>query len=71
MDTFGTGKVSDERILRAVKRVFLFNPAEIIRQLDLRRPIYRASTHYGHFGKKGLPWETTSRLAAFRKALAR
>ncbi|MFM7398886.1 MAG: methionine adenosyltransferase [Verrucomicrobiota bacterium] len=69
VDTFGTGKVSDERILRAVKKVFLFNPAEIIRQLDLRRPIYRASTHYGHFGKKGLPWETTSRLAAFRKAL--
>ncbi len=69
VDTFGTGSVSDERILRAVKKVFLFNPAEIIRQLDLRRPIYRASTHYGHFGKKGLPWETTSRLAAFRKAL--
>ena len=46
-----------------------FNPSEIIDQLDLRRPIYRASTHYGHFGKKGLPWETTSRLAAFKQAL--
>ena len=50
---------------------FLFNPAEIIRQLDLRRPIYRASTHYGHFGKKGLPWEVTSKMAAFHKALSK
>jgi S-adenosylmethionine synthetase len=69
LDTFGTGTLSDAQILAAVKKVFLFNPAEIIRQLDLRRPIYRASTHYGHFGKKGLPWETTSKLPAFIKAL--
>jgi len=54
-----------------VKATFLFNPSEIIRQLDLRRPIYRASTHYGHFGKKGLPWEITSKLAAFHKALSK
>jgi len=69
LDTFGTGAVADEVILAAVKKTFLFNPAEIIRQLDLRRPIYRASTHYGHFGKKGLPWETTSKLPAFVKAI--
>jgi S-adenosylmethionine synthetase len=69
VDTFGTGLVSDERIQAAVRKVFRFNPSEIIDQLDLRRPIYRASTHYGHFGKKGLPWETTSRLAAFKQAL--
>ena len=69
LDTFGTGSVPDARILAAVRKVFRFNPAEIIEQLDLRRPIYRASTHYGHFGKKGLPWETTSRLAAFKRAL--
>ena len=69
LDTFGTGTLSDAQILAAVKKVFLFNPAEIIRQLDLRRPLYRASTHYGHFGKKGLPWETPSKLAAFVKAL--
>ena len=71
LDTFGTGEISDEQILAAVKATFLFNPAEIIRQLDLRRPIYRASTHYGHFGKKGLPWEVTSKLAAFHKALSK
>jgi S-adenosylmethionine synthetase len=69
LDTFGTGAVADEVILAAVKKTFLFNPAEIIRQLDLRRPIYRASTHYGHFGKKGLPWETTSKLPAFIQAI--
>ncbi len=69
LDTFGTGAVADEVILAAVKKTFLFNPAEIIRQLDLRRPIYRASTHYGHFGKKGLPWETTSKLPAFVRAI--
>lgn len=69
LDTFGTGTLSDAQILAAVKKVFLFNPAEIIRQLDLRRPLYRASTHYGHFGKKGLPWETPTKLAVFVKAL--
>ena len=69
LDTFGTGTISDVKILEAVRQTFLFNPAEIIRQLDLRRPIYRASTHYGHFGKKGLPWESTNKLAVFSKAL--
>lgn len=69
VDTFGTGKLSEAQILKAVKKVFRFQPAEIIAQLDLRRPIYRASTHYGHFGKKGLPWEELTRLAALKKAL--
>jgi S-adenosylmethionine synthetase len=69
LDTFGTGSMSDAAILAAVKKVFLFNPAAIIQQLDLRRPIYRASTHYGHFGKIGLPWEQTKHLAKFVKAL--
>jgi S-adenosylmethionine synthetase len=71
LETFGTGEIPDAQILAAVKSTFLFNPAEIIRQLDLRRPIYRASTHYGHFGKKGLPWEVTSKMAAFHKALSK
>jgi len=69
VDTFGTGKLSEAQILTAVKKVFRFQPAEIIAQLDLRRPIYRASTHYGHFGKKGLPWEELTRLTALKKAL--
>ena len=44
-------------------------PADIVAQLDLLRPIYRQTTNYGHFGKKGLPWEATSKLPAFIKAL--
>jgi S-adenosylmethionine synthetase len=69
VDTMGTGKVSDERIARAVTKVFGFKPAEIIRQLNLLRPIYRQTTNYGHFGKAGLPWEQTNKVAALRAAV--
>ncbi len=68
VDTMGTGKVSDEKIARAVTKVFGFKPAEIIEQLDLLRPIYRQTTNYGHFGKHGLPWEQTNKVAALRAA---
>ncbi len=69
VDTMGTGKVSDERIARAVTKVFGFKPAEIIQQLNLLRPIYRQTTNYGHFGKAGLPWEQTNKVAALRAAV--
>jgi S-adenosylmethionine synthetase len=69
VDTMGTGKVSDEKIARAVTKVFGFKPAEIVRQLNLLRPIYRQTTNYGHFGKHGLPWEQTNKAAALRAAL--
>ena len=65
----GTGTVSDEKIARAVNKVFSFKPADIIGQLDLLRPIYRQTTNYGHFGKSGLPWENTNRAAALRAAV--
>jgi S-adenosylmethionine synthetase len=68
VDTFGTGKISDERIARAVTQVFGFKPADIIKQLDLLRPIYRQTTNYGHFGKAGLPWEQTNKIAALLAA---
>jgi len=68
VDTFGTGKISDERIARAVTQVFGFKPADIIKQLDLLRPIYRQTTNYGHFGKAGLPWEQTDKIAALQAA---
>jgi len=68
VDTMGTGKVSDEKIARAVTQVFGFKPAEIVRQLNLLRPIYRQTTNYGHFGKAGLPWEQTNKVAALRAA---
>jgi S-adenosylmethionine synthetase len=69
VDTFGTAKagVSDERITEAVQEVFSFKPADIVSQLNLLRPIYRQTTNYGHFGKDGLPWETTNKAAALRK----
>ncbi len=63
VDTMGTGKVPDEVISKAASKVFSFKPAEIVRQLDLLRPIYRETTNYGHFGKDGLPWEQTNRTA--------
>jgi S-adenosylmethionine synthetase len=62
LETFDTGKVSDEALVEAVKKTFSFKPADIISQLDLLRPIYRTTTHYGHFGKNELPWEQTNKV---------
>ena len=63
VDTFGTGKVGDDLLSRAVAAVFDARPASIIEQLDLRRPIYTATSAYGHFGREGFPWEETDRTA--------
>ncbi|GAA5481039.1 methionine adenosyltransferase [Haloferula sargassicola] len=70
VDTFGTGTIPDEKILGAVLKVFSFKPADIVSQLKLLKPIYSASTNYGHFGKEdaGLPWEETNKVAALKKA---
>jgi len=71
VDTFGTGTVSDDKILAAVGKVFSFKPADIVKQLNLLRPIYSKSTNYGHFGKddEELTWERTDKVAALKKAL--
>ena len=69
VDTMGTGKVRDEKIAKAVIKVFGFKPADITRQLNLLRPIYRQTTNYGHFGKAGLPWEQTNKVTALRAAV--
>jgi S-adenosylmethionine synthetase len=71
IDTFGTSTVSEDRILRAVDKVFSFQPSDIIDQLKLRRPIYSKTTNYGHFGKsdKDLTWEATDKAAALKKAI--
>jgi len=69
VNTFGTGTVSDEKIAGAVDAVFSFKPADIVKQLDLLRPFYRQTTQYGHFGKSGLPWEKTDKVAALKAAL--
>ena len=73
VDTFGTGTVSDEEITRAVREVFSFKPADIIRQLNLLRPIYAKTTNYGHFGKDDpdITWEKTDKATALRRAVAK
>jgi S-adenosylmethionine synthetase len=71
VETFGTATVADAKIIKAVNKVFNFQPAEIIEQLGLRRPIFSKTTNYGHFGKsdKDLTWEATNKVAALLKAL--
>ena len=71
VDTFGTGTVYDEKITEAVKQVFSFKPADIVKQLNLLRPIYTKTTNYGHFGKDDadLTWEKTDKVAALKKAV--
>jgi S-adenosylmethionine synthetase len=69
VDTFGTGKVPDGQIAGAAQKVFSFKPADIVSQLDLLRPVYRESTHYGHFAKDGLPWESTAKAEELKAAL--
>lgn len=70
VETFGTGTASDETIVRAIKQVFDLRPGAIIRDLDLRRPIFRQTAAYGHFGRDDLdlPWERTNRVAELRVA---
>ena len=72
VDTFGTAKYSDEAISEAVRKVFDFRPAAIIRDLDLRRPIYRQTAAYGHFGRTDidLPWEHEDKVEALKAAIA-
>jgi len=68
VDAMGTARVPEEKISAAVREVFSFKPAAIIKQLDLLRPIYRATTNYGHFGKPDLPWEQTNKAIELRAA---
>ncbi|MEO7101361.1 MAG: methionine adenosyltransferase [Luteolibacter sp.] len=71
VDTFGTGTKPDAAILAAILKVFSFKPADIVKQLNLLRPIYSKSTNYGHFGKddKDLTWEATDKAEALKKAI--
>ena len=71
VDTFGTGTASDEAILAGILKVFSFKPADIVKQLNLLRPIYSKTTNYGHFGKSDaeLTWEATDKAAALKKAV--
>jgi S-adenosylmethionine synthetase len=70
VDTFGTGKVSDEKITAAARELFPLKPAGIIRHLDLLRPIYRPTAAHGHFGRDGFPWEKTDMADKVKSFLA-
>lgn len=71
VDTFGTGKIEDDKIVEIVKKIFDLRPGSIIRQLDLRRPIYRQVAAYGHFGRTDIdvPWEKLNKVDEIKKYL--
>ena len=62
VDTYGTGKIPDNEIVKKIKNTFKLTPRGIINSLDLRRPIYKQTTNYGHFGKENLPWENVIKM---------
>lgn len=72
VDTFGTGTISDEAILKLIDKYFDLRPSSIINGLGLRKPIYKPTAAYGHFGRKDLqlPWEWTDKVTVLRNALA-
>ncbi len=72
VDTFGTGKISDEKLVDLIRQNFDLRPAGIIKMLDLRRPIYKQTAAYGHFGRTDLdlPWEKTDKAELLKKYLA-
>ena len=69
VDTFGTGKVSEEKLVEIIRENFDLRPAGIIKMLDLRRPIYKQTAAYGHFGRNDvkLPWEMLDKVEALKK----
>ena len=71
VDTFGTGKLADEKIAEIVDKHFDLRPAAIIRDLDLRRPIYRQTAAYGHFGRTDVefPWERLDKVEELKAEL--
>ena len=71
INTFGTGVVSDDIIAEVVKEVFDFRPSAIIANLRLDRPIYRKTSNYGHFGRKGFSWEETDKVDELKATLAK
>jgi S-adenosylmethionine synthetase len=68
-ETFGTGKVDERRIEAAIQKVFDLSPAGIIKNLDLRRPIYRETAAYGHFGRAEFPWEKIAKAEELKNAI--
>ena len=71
VDTFGTGKISNEKLVDMIRENFDLRPAGIIQMLNLRRPIYKQTAAYGHFGRTDLdlPWEKTDKAEILKKYL--
>jgi len=71
VDTFGTGKIADEKLVNIIRENFDLRPAGIIKMLDLRRPIYKQTSAYGHFGRNdlNLPWEALDKVDVLKKYL--
>ena len=69
VNTYGTGQVDDEAIVRAVKKIFDLTPTGIIDMLDLRKPIYKKTAAYGHFGRDDFTWEKTDRIEDIKRAI--
>ncbi len=68
VNTFGSGCVVDSKIVAAVKEIFPLKPADLIKHLNLKRPIYATTAAYGHFGRSGFPWEATDMVARLQEA---
>ena len=69
IETFGTGKVAHDVLVQAVRDTFDCSPAGIIRTLDLKKPVYQATSVYGHFGRKEFSWERTDKAEALKNAV--
>ena len=67
---FGTGKMSEEKITAMIRKVFPLKPGDILKQLDLKKPIYKKTASYGHFGRNEFPWEKLDKVKEL-KALAK
>lgn len=67
VNTFGTSQVAENKIEHAVREIFSFKPGNIIKSLDLLRPIYKKTAAYGHFGRDGFPWEKTDKVADLKR----
>ena len=72
VDTYGTGKLADDELVKIIRSMFDLRPAGIIKMLDLRRPIYKQTAAYGHFGRNDLdlPWEKLDKVDELKKYLA-
>ena len=71
VDTFGTGRIDDEKLVEIIRENFDLRPAGIIKMLDLRRPLYKQTAAYGHFGRTDidLPWEKLDKVEVLKKYL--